>query len=199
MSGKGGGSTSLWPKVDKKMRTHFLTFKYYYAMSIVTKTGDKGETGLIGGQRVPKSDLRIEAIGTIDELSAQLGFVQRPEIQRIQIDLYELGALLADPQSQKNPEKNMNAALKRIEEELRTIEKKLPPLKNFILPGGDTEAAHLHFARAICRRAERAVCRLAPIPYLNRLSDYLFLLARQINHEKGTHETIISLLQQDQQ
>lgn len=145
-------------------------------MSIVTKTGDKGETSLLNGTRVPKSDPRIEFVGDLDELSAQLGHVNRPEIQRIQRDLFELGA-----------GREMGEALKRIEQELYALEPTLPPLKNFILPGGHPDAARLHLARAVCRRAER---HAGKSPYLNRLSDYLFLLARQVNLENNVEEII---------
>jgi len=127
----------------------------------------------------------------VDELSANLGLVTRPEIQRIQCDLFELGALLADPQTQGA----LTPQLQRIETELNALEPTLPPLKNFILPGGHPEAAQLHIARAVCRRAERTLTTLNPapqdaLPYLNRLSDYLFLLARAVNQTSGILEQI---------
>ncbi len=158
-------------------------------MTIVTKTGDNGTTGLLHGQRLQKTDPRIEAIGTVDELSASLGLTPSQEIERIQCDLFELGALLA------GLEGSMSEQLQRIEAELFALEPTLPPLKNFILPGGDPEAAQLHIARAVCRRTERTLVALDStpkdaVPYLNRLSDYLFLLARAINQEKGKMEVL---------
>lgn len=160
-------------------------------MSIVTKTGDNGTTGILHGQRLLKTDPRIEAIGTVDELSAQLGLTPGPGIERIQCDLFELGALLADPATQGS----MSEQLQRIETELFTLEPTLPPLKNFILPGGTPEAAQLHLARTVCRRAERTLLALETTPpqaapYLNRLSDYLFLLARAVNIKHGKKEVL---------
>ena len=158
-------------------------------MSIVTKTGDNGETGLLKGCRIPKTDPTLEVIGDLDELSAQLGITPNAETERIQNDLFELGALLAGSQG------TMAEPLKRIEKELTELESVLPPLKNFILPGGHPVAAQLHFARAICRRAERHLAALAEKPeaaqpYLNRLSDYLFLLARSQNRKTHTKEVL---------
>lgn len=160
-------------------------------MSIVTKTGDKGETGLYNGTRVKKSDPRMEALGDIDELSSQLGFLPAPEIQKLQSDLFELGALLGNPESTGT----MSAALTALEKEVETLEPTLPPLHNFILPGGHADAARLHLARAVCRRAERHLSSLSPVPvdalpYLNRLSDYLFLLGRQANLKNGVPEIV---------
>ena len=158
-------------------------------MSIVTKTGDNGETGLLKGCRIPKTDPTLEVIGDLDELSAQLGITPNAETERIQNDLFELGALLAGSQG------TMAEPLKRIEKELTELESVLPPLKNFILPGGHPVAAQLHFARAICRRAERHLAALGKnptdaLPYLNRLSDYLFLLARSQNQKTHTKEVL---------
>jgi cob(I)alamin adenosyltransferase len=158
-------------------------------MSIVTKTGDQGETGLFDGRRLPKADPTFEVLGDLDELSAHLGLTSTPETRRIQEDLFALGALLAGTKG------SMQNALTRIEEEINALEPTLPPLKNFILPGGSPEAAQLHLARAVCRRAERHLTRLpalpeAALPYLNRLSDYLFLLARQRNITSKTAEII---------
>ncbi|MEK9159714.1 MAG: cob(I)yrinic acid a,c-diamide adenosyltransferase [Patescibacteria group bacterium] len=162
-------------------------------MSIVTKTGDKGETGLYNGERVKKSDPRMEALGDIDELSSQLGFLQAPEIQKLQRDLFELGALVGNPDGAGN----MTAALAALEKEVEILEPTLPPLHNFILPGGHPAAARLHLARAVCRRAERHLSILTPLPadalpYLNRLSDYLFLLGRQANLKNGVPEILWS-------
>lgn len=184
-------------------------------LSIVSKTGDQGETGLFNGRRVKKSDISIEILGDLDELSAQLGLIRYPKIQtplqRIQGDLFSLGALLAgwkakDFKKAKGFKKaGMCQALKRIEKELDPVERRLAPLTNFIFPGGHPEAAQLHLARALCRRAERHLVKLkdsiklkgplnslpeCALPYLNRLSDYLFLLARKVNQESKTKERI---------
>lgn len=168
-------------------------------MSIVTKTGDKGETGLFGGQRVSKDDLRIETIGTVDELNATLGCVladlQNAEtlhewLTKTQNVLFRAGADFA------TPHENNNAIVPRIEkEQIEEVEgwisileeTPLPPY--FILPGGSKSAAELHLARAICRRAERCAVSLSKraeigtdvIKYLNRLSDFLFLASLEAN------------------
>lgn len=160
-------------------------------MSIVTKTGDKGETGLYNGQRVKKSDPRMEALGDIDELSSHLGFLLRPEIQNIQRDLFELGARVGNPGNKGS----MSQALAALEKEVESLESTLPRLHNFVFPGGCEEASRLHLARAVCRRAERHLSALDPlpgdaIPYLNRLSDYLFLLGRQANIRSGMPEIL---------
>lgn len=160
-------------------------------MSIVTKTGDKGETGLYNGQRVKKSDPRMEALGDIDELSSHLGFLLKPEIQNIQRDLFELGARVGNPDNTGS----MSLALATLEKQVVALEPTLPPLHNFVFPGGCEEAARLHLARAVCRRAERHLSALEAlptdaIPYLNRLSDYLFLLGRQANIRSGMPEIL---------
>jgi len=160
-------------------------------MSIITKTGDHGETGLLGGGRVPKTDLRIAAIGDVDELNAHMGKLDLPHIQE---QLFELGAALADPKSTTD----FWGAMDTVELIATQLEKKLPELKNFILPGGTPAAVEAHIARAVCRRAERSLCRLAEkesipknaVPYLNRLSDYLFMVARNINHDAGVEEIV---------
>jgi cob(I)alamin adenosyltransferase len=175
-------------------------------MRIYTRTGDKGDTSLFGGQRVPKDALRIEAYGTVDELNTVLGVVRAdnvdPEIDRlvaeIQDHLFALGADLATPRS------STRKAVRRFEvHDARPLEKlidsldsKLKPLKSFIVPGGSPIAARIHFARTVCRRAERAVVRLSRnedigegmIVYLNRLSDYLFVLARYVNFRSHVEE-----------
>lgn len=180
-------------------------------MHIYTKSGDKGETGLLGGRRVSKNDCRIFAIGAVDELNACIGIMRTHTtaektdtlLTQIQNDLFQIGAQLADAEGKftKNPigEKEVAA----LENYIDALEKKLPPLKNFILPGGTPFSAHAHFARAVCRRAERQVVVLkekttgekAPlggqiIIYLNRLSDLLFMLAREEMFDKGEKETI---------
>ncbi len=167
-------------------------------MSIVTKTGDKGETSLFDGSRVSKSDERIVALGEIDELNAQLGLlashanaVHRGLLLKLQNQLFELGALLANPKATGN----MSSALQDLEAETERLEKSLPPLQNFILPGGHPRAAQAHLARAVCRRAERSLSCIqvlpeAALPFLNRLSDTLFILARHFNLEEKTDEIL---------
>jgi cob(I)alamin adenosyltransferase len=171
---------------------------------IYTKTGDSGTTGLLGGGRVAKDDLRIDAYGTVDELNAALGLARasaiHPEadglLARIQDDLFAVGSVLADP----NPSGPFQAAIgpehaTLLEAAIDSIQAELPPLTRFILPGGSIAASQVHLARTICRRAERLVVKLARQPdqhvsealivYLNRLSDLLFVVARQLNHRAG--------------
>jgi cob(I)alamin adenosyltransferase len=170
-------------------------------MKIYTKTGDKGETGLIGGARVPKSSLRVEAYGEVDELNAVLGTVVGRLTEKaitdsllgVQRDLFAIGAQLADPEGrlEKKSEKAgvSEERVKELEAIIDRYEAMLPPLRSFILPGGAEAGALLHLARAVCRRAERRLVALAheaPVPplllvYINRLSDLLFTLARATN------------------
>ncbi len=178
-------------------------------MKIYTRTGDAGGTGLFGGGRVSKDDVRVEAYGDVDELNAVLGVVRAssplPRIDdlllTVQRDLFAIGALLATPDREKMEQHLSKASLdsKRITELERAIDacdEDLEPLKSFILPGGSEKAAALHFARTVCRRAERHVVKLnreAAIPdlvvvYLNRLSDLLFTLARLANKLSGSGE-----------
>ncbi|MDH4071338.1 MAG: cob(I)yrinic acid a,c-diamide adenosyltransferase [Ignavibacteria bacterium] len=175
-------------------------------MKIYTRRGDEGETGLFGGQRVPKDDLRIEAYGTVDELNAVLGVaaagMENSELTRmigkIQSVLFEIGADLATPVSASGAAVTRVSAeaAKQVEEWIDHIEQDLDPLKNFILPGGSPSAARLHHARTVCRRAERRVVTLSGrekiskgvIVFLNRLSDFLFVLAREENRRSGTGE-----------
>ncbi len=174
-------------------------------MKIYTKTGDKGETSLFGGQRVPKDDLRIAAYGTVDELNSVLGLAlaetPNDEITRILIqvqnDLFTLGSDLASPLEKENRNfvipRITTAQVERLETFIDSIEYKLPELRNFILPGGSKAASFLHFARTVCRRSERMAVSLArtvdigpnPVVYLNRLSDLLFVLARYENFSSG--------------
>ncbi len=174
---------------------------------IYTKTGDKGETSLIGGVRVPKFHLRIESYGTIDELNSHLGMVKdmandrhtREVIYEIQDRLFTIGSVLAsDPEKSKMkvPDLHLNDVT-MLETEMDKMEEHLPELKNFILPGGHPSVSACHIARCVCRRAERLVVQLqteSEVPeiisvYLNRLSDYLFMLSRWISKELKIEET----------
>jgi cob(I)alamin adenosyltransferase len=175
-------------------------------MKIYTKTGDGGETGLFRGPRVAKHDPRVEAYGNVDELNALLGVllpeIQTPEIREIisslQQELFEVGADLATPpQQQEDSSLRIPADLiENLEKSIDTFEEKLSPLQWFILPGGTRSAALLHYARTVCRRAERSVTFLKShqeinpevLRYLNRLSDLLFVLARVENQTAGTTE-----------
>jgi cob(I)alamin adenosyltransferase len=175
-------------------------------MKIYTKTGDKGETSLFGGQRVPKDALRIEAYGTVDELNSVLGVVraERPIsaideiLSGVQHLLFVLGADLATPRSVEavRVRRIESADAGRLEEWIDELDAQLEPLKSFILPGGSLAAARIHFARTVCRRAERVVVRLSRQEdigdevemFLNRLSDLLFVLARFANYAAGTRE-----------
>ena len=176
-------------------------------MKIYTKTGDNGTTGLLGGTRVPKDHLRVAAYGDVDELNALLGLVKAEAdgplarlLGQIQRDLFALGAQLADPTARvasRKAKASVGAAqTKRLERAIDKAEAGLPPLTAFILPGGTSLGAHLHLARTVCRRAERAVITLnrdTPLDprlleYVNRLSDLLFVLARAANHAAGQGE-----------
>jgi len=177
-------------------------------MKIYTKTGDKGETSLFGGKRVSKADLRIEAYGTVDELNSVIGLciaLNPPKkadqfLIKIQNHLFVLGADLASPASQTKRQKVpriRDEDVKYLEKLIDELEKNNEPLRSFILPGGSLIAAHLHFARTVCRRAERQVVHLTkselvgklPTIYLNRLSDFLFVLARWVNKNQNIAET----------
>jgi cob(I)alamin adenosyltransferase len=170
---------------------------------IYTRSGDAGETSLLGGRRVPKFDPRIEAIGSIDETSAAIGLV-RVELARsgvapqgldglltqVQHRLFDLGAELATPdQTVHQITRLRDDDVSMLEAEIDRFETSLPPLREFILPGGSAAAAHLHAARGVCRRAERRLVELARteslrpqlLRYVNRLSDLLFVLARHTN------------------
>lgn len=174
-------------------------------MKIYTKTGDAGETGLFGGARVPKDDPRVATYGEVDELNAALGFAAALEpsafsadlLQTMQRDLFTIGAELATPEPAKlRTEAIGPAEVGVLETAIDSAQATLPPLKNFILPGGTPKAAAFHLARTVCRRAERAVVTLARdqhinasiIHYLNRLSDLLFVLARAANASAGRHD-----------
>ena len=170
-------------------------------MKIYTKTGDKGFTSLIGGTRVAKHHIRIESYGTVDELNSYIGLISDQEIsdhdkdilKQIQDRLFTIGSsLAADPERSKMiiPDLHMTD-VELLEQEMDTMNEKLPELRHFILPGGNNTVSFCHIARCICRRAERITVHLAeesPVDekvniYLNRLSDYLFVLARKIANE----------------
>lgn len=173
---------------------------------IYTKTGDKGTTGLIGGTRVPKTDLRLEAYGTIDELNAHMGllatYVEQEDykfIQTIQNLLFSVGSNLATDQTKV--ELHCSSLIKEehthlIEREIDRIDGLLPSLQNFILPGGSREGAQAHVCRTVCRRAERRILALSDyvlvsdelLAFINRLSDYFFTLSRKLTLSTGGSE-----------
>ena len=175
-------------------------------MKIYTKTGDKGLTSLIGGTRVPKHHLRIESYGTVDELNSYIGLIRDQNIsahdqdilKHIQDRLFTIGAsLAADPEKSKMVIPDLHEEdIELLEHEMDVIDAQLPPLKHFILPGGSNAISFCHIARCVCRRAERITVHLAeesPVDekvniYLNRLSDYLFTLARKIGDEQSVPE-----------
>lgn len=179
-------------------------------MKIYTRTGDAGKTGLFGGGRVDKDSVRVEAYGAVDELNATLGVVRNaldPDsttpgdwLESVQNDLFALGAELATVaghEARLTVPRIAAGDIARLESWIDELELTLPELKNFILPGGCAAGAALHQARTTCRRAERRVVtagREAPVRseivvYLNRLSDFLFVLARSVNHRAGVPET----------
>jgi cob(I)alamin adenosyltransferase len=175
-------------------------------MKIYTKTGDQGETSLLGGSRVAKYHLRIEAYGTVDELNAAIGLIRAHgladessgNLQKIQGQLFTAGAQLAteDGNDKVKIPKLKQSDIEFLEKGI-DMEEELPPMKNFILPGGNPSSAQAHVARCVCRRAERIVLHLASesevpneIPvFLNRLSDFLFVLSRKISKDAGVEET----------
>jgi cob(I)alamin adenosyltransferase len=177
-------------------------------VKIYTKTGDGGETSLFDGSRVRKSDPRVAAYGEVDEVQAAVGLAAANGLDReladlvvvVQRDLFALGARLADP-SHKIASRVAkvvvnDASVLRLEQWIDLLEAGLPPLRRFILSGGSPAGASLHFARTVCRRAERALIALGPgavepiaLVYLNRLSDLLFVMARTANHRAGIAET----------
>lgn len=174
---------------------------------IYTRTGDDGTTGLGDGSRRPKHDLRVEAYGTVDEANAALGLVRLhmpgesasldAMLKRIQNDMFDLGADLCTPPSQAKPGHEplriVQSQVDRLEHEIDELNAGLQPLRSFVLPGGTAAAAFLHLARTVCRRAERLMVQLAAQPdeivgapalkYVNRLSDFLFVASRYVNHQ----------------
>ena len=175
-------------------------------MKIYTKTGDDGSTGLYGGSRVSKADLRVEAYGTVDETNAAIGLARAADLSpgtdvflaRVQSSLFDLGAALAIPagEESKSPPPS-DQDVEALERAIDAAEAGLTPLRNFVLPGGSEAAARLHVARTVCRRAERLVVLLAAsevvdpviVRYLNRLSDMLFVQARAANAARGLADT----------
>jgi cob(I)alamin adenosyltransferase len=176
-------------------------------MKIYTKTGDAGQTSLIGGRRVSKADLRIDSYGTVDELNSWIGLLRdqpinanrRVLLKEIQDRLFTIGAELAtDPD--RAPRKAMPAIIDedvtRLENEMDAMDADLPELRQFVLPGGHASVSYAHLARTVCRRAERLTIALnatAPVDplvltYLNRLSDYLFVLSRKMAQELDAEE-----------
>ena len=177
-------------------------------MAIYTKTGDKGKTGLLGGTRVEKTNQRVVAYGTVDELNSQIGLAisfsdkrtvkAKKLLVKIQQDLFEIASELATSTSVKPP---FNLGLDRIrnlEKIIDGLEGSLPVLANFIFPGGSKMGAALHVTRSVCRRAEREIVKLAKkekvnsniLVYVNRLSDFLFVLSREVNQLKGRKEEV---------
>ncbi len=179
------------------------------SLKIYTKTGDQGKTSLIGGTKVAKSSLRIESYGTIDELNSFIGLLidnldnkqGKKMLKEVQDRLFTIGASLAcDPDKEskmKIPDLN-EADIRLLEDEIDKMQSKLPEMKHFILPGGHVAVSTAHIARCVCRRAERACVHLHEaefvepliLKYLNRLSDYLFVLARYIGHKLKVKEVI---------
>jgi cob(I)alamin adenosyltransferase len=175
-------------------------------MKIYTKTGDKGLTSLIGGTRVAKHHIRIESYGTVDELNSYIGLISDQEIsahdknilKQIQDRLFTIGSsLAADPEKSKMIIPDLHLAdIELLEKEMDKMNETLPELRHFILPGGSSTISYCHIARCVCRRAERITVHLAEESkvdekvniYLNRLSDYLFTLARKIGHENKIPE-----------
>ncbi len=182
-------------------------------MKVYTKTGDKGTTALFGGTRVPKHHIRIDSYGTVDELNSYIGLIRDQEInshyQNVLMDIQDLlftvGAVLAtDPEKAtlKNGKDRLNIPriseenVTALEREMDTMDAALPPMTHFVLPGGHQTVSFCHIARCVCRRAERlasALYELEPfdensLKYLNRLSDYLFVLARKLSHDLQANE-----------
>jgi cob(I)alamin adenosyltransferase len=174
---------------------------------IYTKTGDDGSTGLVGGTRVKKYDVRLEAYGTVDELNAVIGVIRSynlPEnvaeiLVEIQNKLFNIGSRLATDEKGEEFTQKLSITEKHIsflEKAIDEMEEELPELTHFILPGGDLAAAQCHVARTVCRRAERRILEFAEnqkvqteiLKYINRLSDYLFVLARKLSASSGIEE-----------
>lgn len=175
-------------------------------MKIYTKTGDKGTTSLVGGTRISKGDLKIESYGTVDELNSWIGVLRdlpvnesrRDLLKEIQDRLFTIGADLASEpeQTKKKIPDLFETDIELLEKQMDEMNEVIPPLRAFVLPGGHQAVSFTHVARTVCRRAERLVIRLSDleetnpliIKYINRLSDFLFVLSRKITQELGTEE-----------
>ncbi len=175
-------------------------------MKIYTKTGDSGETGLFGGRRLPKNHARIEAYGTVDELNSFIGLLhdsletehEKGVLREVQDRLFTVGSHLAcDPEQMPMLPDLTDGDLLFLENEMDTMDDSLPPLRNFVLPGGHPAVSVAHVCRTVCRRAERRVVELkslaepvedSVVKYLNRLSDYFFVLSRWICQQTGAEE-----------
>ena len=182
-------------------------------MKVYTKTGDTGTTALFGGTRVPKHHIRIESYGTVDELNSHIGLIRDQDINplykniliEVQDRLFTVGAILATPPEKemlKNGEKRLQnlgiqeSDIEYLENQIDSMEESLPQMTHFVLPGGHTTVSYCHIARCVCRRAERLAVHLNDIEptdervikYLNRLSDYLFVLARKLSYDLQADE-----------
>jgi cob(I)alamin adenosyltransferase len=182
-------------------------------MKVYTKTGDKGTTSLFGGTRVPKHHLRIESYGTVDELNSYIGLIRDQDINpfyktilmEIQDRLFTVGAIMATPPEKevlKNGQQRLNINrisekdINLLEDQIDAMDAELPPMTHFVLPGGHSTVSYCHITRCVCRRAERLATHLneeepideAVLTYLNRLSDYLFVLARKLTHDLNAEE-----------
>lgn len=182
-------------------------------MKVYTKTGDTGTTALFGGTRVPKHHIRIESYGTVDELNSHIGLIRDQEINpiykevliEVQDRLFTVGAILATPpekETLKNGQKRLQnlgiqeSDIEYLENQIDAMEESLPQMTHFVLPGGHTTVSYCHIARCVCRRAERLAVHLNDIEptdelvikYLNRLSDYLFVLARKLSFDLNADE-----------
>jgi len=176
-------------------------------MKIYTKTGDKGQTSLIGGTRVAKNHIRIEAYGTVDELNSWIGLIRDQEIKKeyksllleVQDRLFTIGSSLAsDPDKSKMKIPDLKEEdITLLEKEIDKMNSELPEMKSFVLPGGHVSVSYCHIARCVCRRAERNTIHLSEnnfvaelvVKYLNRLSDYLFVLSRKLAKDLNAEET----------
>ena len=180
-------------------------------MKIYTRTGDDGTTGLIGGSRVKKHNIRLESYGTIDELNSYIGLIRSMQTDKqtdnileiIQNKLFVIGANLATDESIEMIRKQLpckKADIELLEKEIDRMNMDLPELRNFILPGGSQAASFCHIARTVCRRAERKIVELSEkaevdtnlVKFVNRLSDYLFVLSRKVNHDQKAPEILWS-------
>ncbi len=175
-------------------------------MKVYTKTGDKGITSLFGGQRVPKHHIRIESYGTVDELNSYIGLIRDQDIDKrsvetlveVQDRLFTVGSILAaEPGNTKVKVPQLNPEdITFLEKEIDVMNEDLPAMRSFVLPGGHTTVSYCHITRCVCRRAERLISHLGELEtidelvlqYLNRLSDYLFVLARKIVADKDVNE-----------